>query len=1526
MNVKKLLPLFALAAAFGQEDEAPRGFSLTSNQTYAPGDKAAVTVFSQGLGSLEFRVYKVADPEKFFLQLEDPHNFGGAAPSLPKDATLLERYRAWKADWRYRLKTAFKEQFTLDTRDRVRQAFSDPPPVRRRLNEASFAQIRILNAKQLIKKFRQPMTKTNPWDSVTVPLDVAAPGIYLVEATNGDLKAYTIACVTSHAMITKTAPGKIVAYVVDRATGAPVANAPVLMRPTRAGAAQAFTTNANGIATGEFPAVETDHILVLAKPNGDFVPSALPGYSFSGRGGEPVKGYVYTERPVYRPGHRVHLRAILREPTKDGYQLPSQSAADIEIQDSDGKTVSRQAGKISSFGTVNADYDVPAGAALGQYAINVKLGEYNAVGSFEVEEYKKPEYFVKVTPAQKRYLMGQTMKAEIEARYFFGEPVKQAKVSYRILRYRYWSPWFAAEDDDEDNPERASWGGEEVSQGTGVLDDDGRLRIEIENPQREFDTLYRVEAAVTDAANRAIDGTGFVTATVGTFLLNVAPDGYVYSPGQTIKAEVEARDYDGKPVVNQRVELRIEDYRYQKDQRLEPRVFGRATGVTGANGKVVVELAAPGNGSYQLHAAAGAVKDSSWLWVNGGFGEDTYRRNVDEIQIIPDKKTYAPGETAKFLILAGKKNAHVLASVEGRDLHSTHHLTAREGSATLEIPIRENFAPNFYVSAAFIQNGTLYQGTKSVKVPPVKQQVQIAVKPSKPEFKPGEKVTYTVETKDWQNKPIATEVALGVVDEAIYSVRPESTPAITPFFYGRVYSVVNTESSLTYYFYGEAGRREMQLAALAGERKALGALKEEPQARPKIRKVFPDTAYWSPALVTGADGKGSVSFNLPDNLTTWRTTARGVTADTRVGQTIDKVLVRKNVMLRTAFPRFFTVGDEVVLKLIVQNTLPTEKRVTMKLDAKGLTLLDGNQREIQVPSKGEGVAEFRVRAGAVLEEAILTGQALTDEESDALEIGLPIRPFGVKMSSGKSGTGAGQVTLNIPAASEARELEISVSPSVAGAMFGALDYLTQFPYGCVEQTMSSFLPNIIVSKALDDLKLKSTQKPAELEAKIQAGVDRLLDFQHPDGGWGWWKTDDSSAFMTALVIEGFARAEEAGRGTPEMKQARDRGAQWLVAELRRERNVTADIRAYMAYALALHSPKERWWADSAREGSLTPHGVAKLGLAYFAIGDGARAAEMAAQLERTVKQDDSQAWWQNDRDGFMDYYYDTTPETTAAAIKLLARINPQNPLLPKTAQWLVANRSGGYYWHSTKQTAIAIDGLTEYLRASNELKPDYRVTVEVNGRNVLDRSFSGADATSPTAVKIRVPANAAGNTIRIAQNGNGRLYWSAQANWFSTDEKQEKAGTARLNLLRDYFRLVPTQRGDRTVYQLEPLAGPVKSGDLLASRLTVTGSNWRYLLIEDPIPAGVETVEKDNLYELDEKPSWWRSWYNRRELRDDRVAIFKTYFDEGQSQFFYLFKVVNPGKFKASPARVQPMYQPAYQATTESKTFEVNAQ
>src|SRR5262249_55272742 len=144
------------------------------------------------------------------------------------------------------------------------------------------------------------------------------------------------------------------------------------------------------------------------------------------------------------------------------------------------------------------------------------------------------------------------------------------------------------------------------------------------------------------------------------------------------------------------------------------------------------------------------------------------------------------------------------------------------------------------------------------------------------------------------------------------------------FFFGRDYNAVYTADSLTYYFNGEAGKRRMRLADLRPPSR-LAQLKPERMVQPKVRKAFPDTAFWATDIVTDSNGRAHAKVEFPDSLTTWRAIARGVTPDTKVGASTLKTIVRKNLILRLAVPRFFVQGDEVVISALVHNYLTATK-------------------------------------------------------------------------------------------------------------------------------------------------------------------------------------------------------------------------------------------------------------------------------------------------------------------------------------------------------------------------------------------------------------------------------------------------------------------------------------------------------------------------------------------------------------------------------------------------------------------------
>ena len=729
----------------------------------------------------------------------------------------------------------------------------------------------------------------------------------------------------------------------------------------------------------------------------------------------------------------------------------------------------------------------------------------------------------------------------------------------------------------------------------------------------------------------------------------------------------------------------------------------------------------------------------------------------------------------------------------------------------------------------------------------------------------------------------------------------------------------------------------MQLASAPGAASrtssALAQLKPERLVQPKIRKAFPDTAYWVADVRTDNSGQASVKFDYPDAITSWRATTRGVTQDTKVGSAVENTIVRKNLMVRLVVPRFFRRGDEIVLSTIVQNYLPAEKTAHVSMDFTGLQVIDGGTKDIPVPSRGVAKVDYRVRVLDV-DSANVLGKALTDVESDAMELTLPVIPFGVKLAIAKSGSIAGagnsDVTQQVafPAGAEiaTRKLTVEMTPSVAGTVFAALDFLTSYPYGCTEQTMSSFLPDVLVADAMKKLGVGSNINPQTLNKQVQAGLDRLYQYQHPDGGWGWWQSDDSQPFMTAYVLAGLVQAKSAGY---DVEQDRiDRARKWLVPEFTRSAAVKTDLRAYMAYALVLSGAESNaTLVDSvwSQRSTLTAYGEALLGLAMAQIND-SRANDLAKQLTAAAKQDEAQAWWPTDTNNLMDYYGDTTPQATAFALKLLDRVDPQSPLLPKAVLYLVNHRSEGYYWDSTQQTAMVIYGLTDYLQRTQELKPNFSVDVQVNGKTVATKRFTASDATAPaTTVTLTESQLAQGaNQVRLVKSGEGRLYWSVRGEYYSSQPNVVNTGSFQLSTVREYYKLTPQQTGGRLIYHLDKLSGPAQVGDTLAVRITVGGSDWKYLMIEDPIPSGTESIARDDLYQLDQQPPWWTNrWSSYRELRDDRTTFFNYYFRRGQSEYTYLLKVVNPGVFRVSPTRVEPMYQPAYLSTSDAVTVTV---
>ena len=149
----------------------------------------------------------------------------------------------------------------------------------------------------------------------------------------------------------------------------------------------------------------------------------------------------------------------------------------------------------------------------------------------------------------------------------------------------------------------------------------------------------------------------------------------------------------------------------------------------------------------------------------------------------------------------------------------------------------------------------------------------------------------------------------------------------------------------------------------------LAQVKPGNEAKPRVRKAFPDTAFWAPNIHTDTSGHARVTLTFPDSLTTWRATVRAITPDSKAGSAISRVLVRKNVIVRMGTPRFLLKGDEISIPVIVHNYLDTAKQATLSLKVEGLDLVSGSQQSINVPSKGEATMLWRLRAAQVARQS-----------------------------------------------------------------------------------------------------------------------------------------------------------------------------------------------------------------------------------------------------------------------------------------------------------------------------------------------------------------------------------------------------------------------------------------------------------------------------------------------------------------------------------------------------------------------------
>jgi alpha-2-macroglobulin len=1374
----------------------------------------------------------------------------------------------------------------------------------------------------------------NEWfnSSITVKVPPLSAGNYLFMLESEGKQYFSPCTVSALGLIAKLSDSELLVFAQDIKSSEPMAGTSLVIESQGTEVARG-TTDAKGLFRLSLGQLNRGNAGYLSVKGSRGASRAVVSVN-AGAGVEMLKGYIYTDRPIYRPSQKVFFKGILRTEKSDGALVNlSQKAIEVVIRDPKGQDIFKEKLKTDRFGCFNGVITLAGEPPLGQYFVNALYNNQAANGVFTVEEYRKPEFEITVTPKVKRIIQGEKGTFDIEARYYFGGPVTGAEFQYQIQRMYSYHYYYGQDYWWVDEPPGYSYGGDVIQNSSGKTDAQGRAVISFDAPRVDQDASYTVTVKMVDKSRREVSGSGSLMATKGNFYITMECDKYVYNVGDTANIKIKTQDYDDRPVSK---DLKISVKAESASGKNMPGMSPPATVKTDSRGIAYYRYKVKAAGYYTIEAEATGqgqlLKMALGVYASAEGGYSWYHRGTAEIVL--DKAFYDVGNKATVLIMLPHDNGHALVTLEGDSIYSYR---VQKGSGSFTIPVAMKFSPAAYVTVTYFHDKNLVFTTKKLVVPRKDRFITLRLKSQAEKYEPRQTATYEVETTDSRNRPVSAQVTMGMADESVYAVLAESTPNIQKFFWGGGDDLTVTASSQGHsyggrryspyhgirggemnYLYdglkGNVAKPAMQEAtslSSGAEKKAdsRGSGGAAP-AQPKfVRSYFPDTAYFNADLITDDKGRALVHIPLPDSLTTWRTTARAVTEDTSVGEERHKITVTKDLLARLIAPRFLTERDELVITGIIHNYLKHREKVLSEFSAEGVQLKSGAKKELTIPSDGSDRVDYRIVAQNN-QKATFTLKAMGRTTADALTISIPILPHGTEKFQAASGdtTGKAEETLELPQESlkDTASLRVSLSPSLASSMFPALKYLIGYPYGCVEQTMSRFLPNVIVAQTLKDLMLFEPSMKQELPDMVKKGLDRLYNFNHPDGGWGWWESDQSHPFMTAYVVYGLSRARQAGYQIDPEKIKR--GIGWLQGAYgtQKDPNTCAYMLFAMSEAGAMDKGKAQALYRSQKE--LNSYAKAVLAMTLYRAHLGKEALDLVDQLERSARSTGTSCCWSGMTGSHG--WTDNETETTAYVLQALMLVKPQSSFVGKAVRFLCLSRKGDS-WYSTKDTAAAVLALTEYLKTSKELEPDFTATMLVNDTPCGDFAFTMKDI-GKKAIEAPIPAGLlknGKNRIAFEMKGTGRLYYTAYLKYYSREEHLKSLASG-FSVNRSYTLI--TMDGEKKKEVRTPLDRrssdqiKVKSGDIIEVALDVTGdSNYEYVVIEDPKPAGCEVEDS-----IQGRYGSWSYWFSQREVRDEKVAFFVTYFNRGGHKVTYRLRAETPGTFHVMPTRVSLMYTP----------------
>lgn len=1253
-----------------------------------------------------------------------------------------------------------------------------------------------------------------------------------------------------------------------------------------------------------------------------FLDMKRAGFDLSDRGvaGRTAPGaldvYSWTERGIYRTGETVHAAALVRDSSATAVDnLP----LTFSFLRPDGVEERAIVSTTKAAGGHAVELPLAQNAMRGTWTLRVLSDPKAAPLSekqFLVEDFVPDRTEFDLTSDVKEIRAGETAIVQVDGRYLYGAPAAgltlEGEVNIRPTRTWDLFPKYVFGLADEDQPEDVRITLDDLP----VLNDAGKADIPVMLNELPV-TTQRLNADIVlrmrEGGGRAVERKLTLPVATDSAMIGIKPEfaGVALPENSNAQFSVIVSDGNGKRISEDdlhwsliKVERNYQWYRSGNSWNYEPVTYmkkvadGRIS-VTGQNAAVIDVPVQWGRYRLEVATADPEGPQTSVEFDAGWYVEARSTETPDGLEIALDKDAYKDGETAKLKI-SPRFAGELLVTVGADSLLMTKTVSIPETGAEVDIPVSGAWGAGAYVTASLYRPGEAAAsrmparaiGIRWLAVDPVGRKLSVRIEaPEKTE--PRQALTIPVSIGGLKTGDQAFAI-ISAVDVGILNLTNHKPADPAGWYFGQRQLGLEIRDLYGRLIDGSLGT--MGRLRTGGDGAQMAA-----EGSPPTEKLV---AFFAGPVEVGADGKASVSFDLPQFNGTARISAVAWT-NTAVGNAQSDVIIRDPVVITAAMPKFMAPDDQAQLRLDIANTDGPAGQYTLSVAGTGvvsvaqgqepasLKLDKGQKAHLTLPLQAQkaGIAELTVQ---------LTHESGLSISQDLI---LPVRASSLPVTTRQEVTlaasnGSVVIDRNLLTGQRLDDASVSINVShVAGfdvpAMLSALD---RYPYGCTEQTTSRAMPLLYMRELARQAGLAPKDSEEELRERIQNAIYKVLNNQSSSGSFGLWSPGRGDLWLDAYVTDFLTRAREQKYTVPQ--QAMVLALDNLQNALAYDVSVKDDGNsiAYAFYVLSRNRRASiadlRYYIDTRLDEFATPLARAQIGASLALYGDGARSEKAFSSAMKLAQQGDNSQ---------MRSDYGSALRDGAAILALAAESRPVPSVVPQLTK-MVAGLSSSAAYTSTQEQAwllMAAKGLQD---------EDGALTLKVNGvahQGALSQRLTGEDVESaPLTIE-----NTADKPV------------TAVISTIAAPVQAPPAGGNGFTISRQYYTLAGEEISVSEAVQNERYVVVLKVAEQ---------NNWpSQILVTDLLPAGFEIDNPRIISSADLNNFGWLNdtAIAHSEFRNDRfVAAFENNSGKaGEYTVAYIVRAVTPGTYAHPAPFVEDMYRPQYFARGAEGMMQVRA-